>query len=505
MRYLICLLTLILFACQNTSNESSDATKDKPNIVLIIADDLSVEAVRALGNPDIQTPHLDQLVQNGTNFTHCYNMGGWNGAICAASRAMLISGRSLWRANDFRQNWRQGKAFDKTWPELMEANGYDTYMTGKWHVDAPADSIFQQAAHIRPGMPSDPWVRPKLFPEASRRGKNLKNPEDMPFGYARPKDRNDTAWSPTDTSNLGFWQGGKHWSEIVKDDAVGFIQQAKQKDNPFFMYLAFNAPHDPRQSPQSYLDLYDVDKLSFPENFQALHPFKDSIGNDEGLRDEALAPFPRTEYAVRKHMQEYYAIITHLDAQVGKIIDALRETGQMDNTYIFFTADHGLAVGKHGLLGKQNMYEHSIRVPFVMTGPNVPKGQAVKTDIYLQDVMPTSLELAGISKPEYVEFHSVADRAFAKSSDGVYPSIYGAYINWQRMIRKDGYKLILYPRAEKMELFDLNNDPKELKDLSNDPSFAERRNQLFDDLIALQQEMGDDLDLTKVFNKELMK
>jgi len=127
MRYLICLLTLILFACQNTSNESSDATKDKPNIVLIIADDLSVEAVRALGNPDIQTPHLDQLVQNGTNFTHCYNMGGWNGAICAASRAMLISGRSLWRANDFRQNWRQGKAFDKNGPNSWRP--MDTILT----------------------------------------------------------------------------------------------------------------------------------------------------------------------------------------------------------------------------------------------------------------------------------------------------------------------------------------------------------------------------------------
>ena len=135
-----------------------------------------------------------------------------------------------------------------------------------------------------------------------------------------------------------------------------------------------------------------------------MYPYKDQIGNQHRLRDENLAPMPRTEHAVKVHRQEYYAIIEHMDTQIGRVLDTLEKSGQADNTYIFFSADHGLAVGRHGLFGKQNMYEHSTRVPFIAVGPGIRQGVKIDAPIYLQDVHPTTLELAGVKPADKVEF-----------------------------------------------------------------------------------------------------
>ena len=177
----------------------------------------------------------------------------------------------------------------------------------------------------------------------------------------RDRDGKPDPWKPWDKSFEGFWKGGKHWSEIVADDALDFIADADKRENPFFMYIAFNAPHDPRQSPKEYVDRYPLDKVKVPENFLPEYPHNVGMGCGRGLRDEKLAPFPRTHHAVKVNRQEYYAIITHMDTQIGRILDALDKSGKKDNTYIFYGADHGLGVGQHGLMGKQNMYDHSLR------------------------------------------------------------------------------------------------------------------------------------------------
>ena len=486
---------MTLFGCIAEQKE----TPKKPNIVFIFADDMTYTAVNALGNSEIRTPNIDRLVNQGTTFTHTYNMGGWNGAICVASRAMIISGRSIWNAQNLAQEWKKGREFDKTWGKLMEDAGYDTYMTGKWHVDAPADSVFQNVVHVRPGMPRDAWSHQGTIPLINEMVKNGKSEEEIrSVGYNRPLNENDTAWSPTDKKFGGFWQDGKHWSEVLKDDALGFIDKAKASEKPFFMYLAFNAPHDPRQAPQEYLDMYALENISVPKSFLPVYPFKDSIGNGPDLRDEALAPFPRTEYAVKKHLQEYYAIITHLDAQIGAILDGLDSSGKAENTYIIFTADHGLSVGRHGLLGKQSLFDHSIRVPFMILGPNIPQGKKVDVDIYLQDAMATSLELAGIQKPGYVYFNSVLNLTNETKAGAPYGVIYGAYVDVQRMIRKDGYKLIVYPKLQKILLFDLKNDPHEMDDLAELPEHQERVNSMFKELLELQKRMNDPLDISNI-------
>lgn len=378
----------------------------------------------------------------------------------------------------------------------MERAGYETYMTGKWHVDAPATSVFQNVTHVRPGMPRDSWSHNGTIPLINEMINNGTSEEEIKaVGYNRPLSENDTAWSPTDKKFGGFWEGGKHWSEVLKDDAIGFINKAKTKDTPFFMYLAFNAPHDPRQAPQEYLDKYPLENISLPKSWLPMYPFKDSIGNGPGLRDEALAPFPRTEYATKKHIQEYYALVTHLDDQIGAILNELEASGKMDNTYIIFTSDHGLAMGRHGLLGKQTQFDHSIRPPFMIKGPNVPIDNKIDSDIYLQDAMATSLDLAGIDKPDYVYYNSIMDMVNGERTQSYYDAIYGGYVSTQRMIRKDGFKLMVYPKLKKILLFDMVNDPEEMYDLADEEKYQKKIDMLFTDLVQLQKELNDPLDI----------
>ncbi|MCB0840953.1 MAG: sulfatase-like hydrolase/transferase, partial [Bacteroidetes bacterium] len=365
--------------------------------------------------------------------------------------------------------------------------------------------VFDQAKHVRPGMPGDKWgeLRENLN---GRKLTELITPdldlqEVMPPGYHRPNNPDDDSWSTSDTSFGGYWAGGRHWSEVLKDDGLEFIADASQSEKPFFMYLAFNAPHDPRQAPQEFLDMYSLNDIGVPPNYLPVYPWKDSIGNSPGLRDEALAPFPRTEFAVKTHIKEYYAIISHLDQQIGEILDALKASGKMDNTYIFFSADHGLAVGQHGLIGKQSMFDHSMRVPLIVTGPGIPAGKKINHDVYLQDIMPTALELAKIEKPDYVFFNSFLDQATGKNQKGNYAAIYGAYRNLQRMIRKDGYKLIVYPKINKVLLFDMEDDPWEKQDLAELPEHQDRVRHLFEELVELQKEMEDELDLSAVYGE----
>jgi arylsulfatase A-like enzyme len=452
---------------------SSAVAAEKPNVLFIFSDDQSYETIRASGHTDIDTPNLDRLVARGTTFTHAYNMGAWGGAVCVASRSMLITGRSVWRAKAGEKNQHQDVEAGRLWPQRMAAAGYETYFTGKWHIQADAAKCFTHCINKRPGMP-----------------------KDEPAGYNRPLPGKPDPWSPSDPKFGGFWQGGKHWSEVLGDDSVAFLARAAKSEKPFFMYLAFNAPHDPRQSPKEYVDRYPLDRIKLPENFLPEYPQKEEIGAGRKLRDEKLAPYPRDENSVKVNRQEYYAIITHLDAQVGRILDALEKSGKASNTWIFFTSDHGLAVGHHGLMGKQNMYDHSLRVPFIVNGPGVKAGAEIDAPIYLQDAMATALDLAGADR-KGVEFHSVRP-LLAGEGKGL-DAVYGAYLNLQRAVIHDGWKLILYPDAKVTKLFHLAADPQEMKDLAADPAMAGRKKALFAKFLELQERYQDKLKLEPVF------
>ena len=480
-------LTPLCLAAFLTAAAASPAlVPSKPNILFILTDDQAVDTIAALGEAipgavTVQTPNLDRLARSGTVFRNASNMGAWNGAVCVASRSMLNTGRFLWRAEAAEKAKYKDEIKDgRFWSQRMHAAGYETFMAGKWHVEAPVPELFDHVGTVRPGMPGS-----------------------RDSAYQRPREGGTDRWLPWDESLGGYWKGGRHWSEILAEETAGFLKSAAKSDKPFFMYIAFNAPHDPRQAPRSFVERYPSDQIGLPPNFKPLHPLHEKMGlgpaTDHALRDEALAPFPRTEHAVRVHRGEYYALVTHLDVQIGLILDTLREQGLAEKTVVILTSDHGLAVGRHGLMGKQNMYQHSVRVPFVMAGPGIPSGRVIDTRMYLQDAMATTLDLAG-ADASGVDFKNLRPLLSGESAEP-YDAVYGAYMERrQRSIVEGNQKLILYPTAGVVELFDLLADPLEMNDLSARPDSLPTQKRLFSRLRQLQAETGDDLDLTAIFS-----
>jgi len=453
---------------------ATSAASRKPNILFIIADDMPWKAVAALSGEDIDTPNLDRLAERGVVFSHAYNPGGYHGAVCVASRTMLNTGRQLWWSHTHEKGLKDDFVKQgRTWSQQLSAAGYRTAMTGKWHVLMPVEDIFDEVRNLRPGG----------------------MPRDRPNAYNRPLVGEPDSWSPTDRAEGGFWEGGTHWSEVIARDYRKLV--AADDPRPWFLYISFNAPHDPRQSPQEYLDRYPPGRIKVPENFLPAYPHRDPMGAPHSLRDERLAPMPRTEFAVITHRREFYAIISHLDTQVGRILDDLEKRPGADNTYIIFTADHGLGCGEHGLMGKQNLYDHSVRVPFIIAGPGVPQGRVIDAPIYLQDIMPTTLELAGAQIPDDLDFESLVP--LWRGGGTPRERIYGAYRHHQRMIRKGRHKLILYPEAKVVRVFDLEADPHEMRDLADTPEGRALAAALFPELLELQKEMNDPLDLRAAF------
>jgi arylsulfatase A-like enzyme len=282
--------------------------------------------------------------------------------------------------------------------------------------------------------------------------------------------------------------GKKFSSELFTDAAVDFLRRYDE-DRPFFMYLPYTAPHDPRMAPEKYDAMYDRDGIPLPGNFMPKHPFD----NGEMLvRDEKLAPWPRTPEIVREHIAAYYAMITHLDDQIGRVLAALEEAGHAANTIVIFAGDNGLAVGQHGLLGKQNLYDHSVRVPLIMSGPGLPAGSRCDTLCYLHDIFPTVCELVGLPIPETVEGLSLLPSMRADEKRHR-QTLYFAYREVQRAVRDERFKLIEYRVGGKRtaQLFDLAGDPAEVSDLADDPEFADHRNRLRAELDAWQAATDD--------------
>jgi len=486
------LMSLFFTGCKQVATKENQDTshESRPNFLFIFADDQTYRSIGGLNNTEVQTPTLDKLVEQGTVFTHCFNQGAWGGAVCVASRAMLNTGQYIYHA-------QQNIGESPLWAETFTKAGYETFLTGKWHNgDNTALKSFKYIKSIGKGM-------------FETKG-GMEGP-----GYHRPTPDNNS-WKPWDRELEGHWTPPvrdmitdttgnvfgevyipeKHTSELYADNAIEFLQTtARQSDNPFFMYVAFNAPHDPRQSPKEFVDRYPPGKIALPETFMPEHPFDQG---DNRLRDEILAPFPRTEEVVKVHRGEYYAIISHMDEQIGRILEALKASGKADNTYVIFSADHGLAMGEHGLMGKQNQYDHSIRVPMIFMGPSIAKGRQVKSMVYIHSLFATTCEIAGIQVPPTVEFPSIKSLLHGET-EGIHPFIYGSYRNFQRMARDEKYKLIVYPHVEEVQLFDLETDPLELQNLMGTPVGKTESDRLFGELKALQQMVGDTLKIEKFF------
>jgi arylsulfatase A-like enzyme len=201
-----------------------------------------------------------------------------------------------------------------------------------------------------------------------------------------------------------------------------------------------------------------------------LHPFQ---FDDLLVRDENLLPWPRTPEQVRSVLSDYYALVSHLDKNVGNIITTLKKNGLFENTIIVYAADNGLAAGSHGLLGKQNLYEHSMKVPLIIAGPGIPEGNVSDALVYLFDLFPTLAELCNVPLPDETDGKSLVSVINGKSG-GVRSSLFTAYRKSVRAVRTDEWKLIRYPERDYNQLFNLNNDPLELNNLAKTDSYKSK-------------------------------
>ena len=484
------LAALLLAPLAALAAADSPKPAPKPNIVFFFTDDQRFDTIAALGNPVIKTPNLDRLVRSGVSFRNHYIMGGTWGAVCVPSRNMMLTGRTLFRIAPPEE---PAPATDKggivppghiTLPGHLRQQGYLTFFTGKSHNYVKSSPYFQEGGRTGPvGSILDPA------------------PEGQPTGhYAMQFKR----WGSTKVEV----HPGRHSTDVFAEDAIGFIER-QAGTQPFFLYLAFHAPHDPIMAPPEYEAMYPAERMPLPSSFAPNHGFPTGSINIRPFvvhREKTNAPY--TAEAMRKNIGIYYAMITHLDAQVGRVIAALEAKGQLDNTIIVFSSDNGFSLGDHGLNHKQSVYEQDVRVPLILSGPGLPKNETRDQLCYLLDLFPTLCELTGSPIPPSVEGKSLLP-VIHDTTRPHRTELYFAYDNFQRGCRDDRFKLIEFAVPNKRAgtiarhtlLFDLQTDPKEETNLADQPAHADTLQKMRALLLRLRDEQGDTIERGSIFWK----
>ncbi|MCM2374983.1 sulfatase-like hydrolase/transferase [Aporhodopirellula aestuarii] len=436
----------VLLLCLPSLLGVVQAADSQPNILHIHTDDHRPDGLQSLGNRQLVTPNLDEIARRGMVFTNCYTMGSMVGAVCEPSRAMLLTGRSWLRipgGSDAATNASDPATF---LPRVLGAAGYQTFHMGK------TGNGFQKGTRE---------FEINVVDDA--RGKT-------------PKD--DRA----------------HCPERLATRTIEFLEtrEGRNETRPFYAYLAPPVPHDPRTAEPEFHELYHSDEIKLSPAFLPLHPFNNG---EMTVRDERLAPWPRTPEDTKRQNAEYYACITGLDHHVGRIFDKLKASGEWENTIVIFSGDNGLSLGDHGLFGKQNLYEFGgMHVPLVVAGPGISPG-INDSLLYLMDLFPTFVELAGAALPSGVEGKSIVPILHGEQTQ-VRDTLYTAYRKCQRSVRDDRWKLIRYPLIDRTQLFDLSKDPLELNDLAGEPEYATKMAEMTAKLEAEMEYFGDTAPLT---------
>ena len=425
-------------------------------MLFLFADDQRADALGISGNPHIQTPHIDQLAKEGSYFTNAYVMGGHHGAICAPSRAMLLSGKSLFHVYDRLSGV-------ETMPMRFADHGYVTFGTGKWHNEKETfEASFQKGSRVYLGGMADHFNIPVRELSDER---ILSEPVKQGFS-----------------------------TDLFADAAIGFLEEysSSGEDKPFFCYVSFTVPHDPYSPKPEYIGKYNEDSIPLPANYLPYHPF---AFDHLTVSDENLTSWPRKPEIIRSILADYYSLIGHLDERIGDIVAVLKEKGLYENTIIVYAADNGLAAGSHGLLGKQNLYEHSTKVPLILKGPGIPENAQFDALVYLYDVYPTLAELAGVPSPEEIDGKSLLNILNGTVKE-IRSFLFTAYRHTVRAVRDKEWKLIRYPERAYTQLFNLSQDPDETNNLAEEAQYTGKIEELMGLMQEWQKETGDTAKLT---------
>ena len=430
----------ILLAIAGALQTSAQAAK-RPNILFIIADDQSPFDFKAYDpSSPLHAPAIGAMASKGMTLDGAYHMGSMSGAVCSPSRTMVMSGRTLWHLpRRGRKHLKREEGVTKgedvlnnTIPAVFNRAGYDTMRTCKnGNSYNSANELFT------------------VREDATKRG--------------------------------GTPETGSEWHG---DRVINYLngRERANDEDPFFIYFGFSHPHDVRDGTPELLKKYGAvnhrDKKSLPPanqqapklplNWLPKHPFHHG---HPGLRDEVSVSGVwenRDERTIRNEIGRQLACAENIDRQVARVLKKLKDMGELENTYVFYTADHGMAIGRHGLQGKQNLYEHTWRVPFFVMGPGIKAGSRAPGNVYLLDVLATFCDLTGIQIPETCEGISFKPVLMGKK-DRVRDVLYGAYCGGtkpgMRSVRKDDWKLIKYDvldgKVRETQLFNLKDNPHE--------------------------------------------
>ena len=487
------LLTTAPIALEAGTNPDS-----RPNILLIVTDDQAPQTLRAYGNTVCETPNIDRLAAQGMTLDGAYHMGSWAGAVCTPSRHMIMTGRTVWHIPDRARSRRNRKATgrnpnegnsksvppnlaEQSLPAIFNRAGYDTFRTCK--KGNSYEGANQQFTVRR---------------DATKRG--------------------------SEPANSSQWHA---------DQTIQYLQERVQRNNqdPFLIFLGFSHPHDTRNGTAELLQKYGAENVKEPPttlnplaptlqiNYLPAHPFPHG---HPGLRDEEKVSGvlkSRTESTIRNELGREYACIEHIDIQIGRVLKQLEDMGELKNTYVVFTADHGIAVGRHGLTGKQNLYEHTWRVPLIVQGPQIEPSTRSQGNVYLLDILPTLCDLTAVAIPKTVEGASFQTVLLGEQNT-IREVLYGVYCGGTkpgiRSLRHGDWKLIKYDllggEIRQTQLFNLKSNPNELllehaspnvtaltgnhpnsdqRNLADDPRYAEVRQDLENRLFAEQRRLHD--------------
>ena len=437
-------LPALLFAFSLTALAPIAAAEKRPNILFILVDDQAPFDLKIYDpTSPLTTPNLEKLAAEGMVIDRAYHMGGFVGAVCTPSRHMIMSGRTLWHLpiGPLAKTHCPPNLEKETIPAVFNRAGYDTMRTCKQGNSYEAANKEFTVRH-----------------DASKRG--------------------------------GDAESGSAWHAEQVLNFLNTREETKDVD-PFFIYFGFSHPHDTRDGTPELLAKYGAvnhadEKTLPPTNPQApplprnwLPEYPFHYGHPD-LRDEVAVSGVwknRDAVTIRNEVGREYACVENIDIQIGRVLARLEAMGELENTYVIYTSDHGIAIGRHGLMGKQNLYEHSWRVPYLVKGPGIQAGARAEGNFYLLDTLATLCDLAGIPAPATNEGLSFKPVLMGERKT-VRNTLYGVYNGGtkpgMRSVRKGDWKLIQYDvmggQVRETQLFNLAENPDEFLTQHHDSS-----------------------------------
>lgn len=459
--------------------------KSKPNVVLIVVDQMRGDCLSHLGHPVVETPWLDHLARDGVSFTRAYSAV----PSCIAARAALLTGLSQNHHGRLGYQDRVPWDYRQTLPGCFRAEGYQTHCVGKMHVWPARSRMGFDEVELHDGYLHTERRTDNIVSEYS-----LRNDDYLTWlRHEIPgADLNDSGLECNSWLARPFPYDEKyHPTNWVTQQSIAFLKR-RDPTQPFFLTLSYVRPHAPLDPPQYYYDLYNEQEINAPLHADWEKSDREHLAQYVTSSSGVVRP-----KALRRARACYYGSITHVDNQIGRFYMALQESGELNNTVILFVSDHGDMLGDFNLLRKSLPYEGSARIPLILSDPgnllSLPKGSRNDTVTELRDVMPTLLDAASLPIPSGLDGVSLLPAAKGQVHS-LRPCLHGEHTLGElssHWILAGSLKYIWFSQSGREQLFDLSKDPHELHDCSHDAGYADDLQRLKGYLIDLLYRRGD--------------